>query len=122
MFVAENTDEPSEGESAMELGRTGASNSRVGLWRRRMAVRLGSTLEAADECGRTVDDYEVAGLVWMASSVHDAPGIHGSGPHLGVLVLGIARECVQQSALGLDLFRRYYTDTVSGKIARVQCP
>ncbi|MDQ3854957.1 MAG: U32 family peptidase, partial [Chloroflexota bacterium] len=90
--------------------------------RQAVDIPLDIYVEAPDDLGGFVRQYELPELVRIAAPVYikfglrNAPNIYPYGQHLEAVSLALSRERVRRARLGLDLLRRYYPDAVQSEL------
>lgn len=78
-------------------------------------------IEAPDDLGGFVRQFEIAEIVRVAAPVYlkfglrNAPNIYPSGSHLTPTAIALGRERVRRAELGLELLRMYAPDAVTSK-------
>jgi hypothetical protein len=73
-------------------------------------------VEAPDDFGGTVRNYEAAELVRVAAPIYlkyglrNAPGLYPAGQHLESTVVALSRERVRRAAINMAMLARQYPD------------
>lgn len=78
-------------------------------------------IEAPDDLGGFIRQFEIAEIVRVAAPVYlkfglrNAPNIYPSGSHLTPTAIALGRERVRRAEIGLELLHRYAPDVVGSK-------
>ncbi len=95
--------------------------AQIAAVRQAVDIPLDVYVEAPDDIGGFVRQYEIPELVRVAAPVYikfglrNAPNIYPAGAHLGTASVLLSRERVRRAKLGLDLLARYYPEAVGSK-------
>ncbi|MDP9351567.1 MAG: U32 family peptidase [Chloroflexota bacterium] len=95
--------------------------AQIAAIRQAVDIPLDVYVEAPDDLGGFVRQYELPELVRVAAPVYikfglrNAPNIYPAGAHIATVSLLLSRERVRRARLGLDLLARYYPDAVQSE-------
>ena len=101
---------------------TDLSLAQIAAIREAVDIPLDVYVEAPDDLGGFVRQYEIPELVRVASPVYvkfglrNSPNIYPSGAHIETVSVLLSRERVRRAKLGLDLLGRYYPDAVGSEL------
>ncbi len=100
---------------------TDLSLAQLAAIRAAVDLPLDMYIEAPDDLGGFVRQFEIGEIVRVAAPVYlkfglrNAPNIYPSGTHLTPTAIALGRERVRRAELGLELLGRYYPDAVGSK-------
>lgn len=95
--------------------------AQIAAIRQAVDIPLDIYVEAPDNIGGFVRQYEIPELVRIAAPVYikfglrNAPNIYPMGAHLQSVAVALTRERVRRAKMGLDLLRRYYPEAATSK-------
>jgi hypothetical protein len=95
--------------------------AQIAAIRQAVDIPLDVYVEAPDDVGGFVRQYEIPELVRVAAPVYikfglrNAPNIYPAGAHIGAVSVLLSRERARRAKLGLDLLARYYPEAVGSE-------
>lgn len=95
--------------------------AQIAAVRQAVDIPLDIYVEAPDDLGGFVRQYEIAELVRIAAPVYlkfglrNAPNIYPVGKHLEQVSIALSRERVRRARIGLDLLARYYPEAIQSQ-------
>lgn len=101
---------------------TDLSLAQLAAVRAAVDLPLDMYVEAPDDLGGFVREFEIAEIVRVAAPVYlkfglrNAPNIYPSGSHLSGVAVGLGKERVRRAELGLELLGRYYPEAVGSEV------
>lgn len=97
---------------------TDLSMAQLAAIRAAVDLPLDMYVEAPDDLGGFVRQFEIGEIVRVAAPVYlkfglrNAPNIYPSGTHLTATAVALGRERVRRAEMGLELLSRYYPEAV----------
>lgn len=101
---------------------TDLSLAQLAAVRAAVDLPLDMYVEAPDDLGGFIREFEIGEIVRVAAPVYlkfglrNAPNIYPSGSHLSATAVALSRERVRRAELGLELLGRYYPEAVGSKV------